>query len=139
MFGIGAGEMLVIAILILIAVGPDKMPSMMRTLGKGMRDIRRTTNELRRSTGIDELLDGTDVRDPLGLKAPPKKPLAKPQKPAAHPEPPRATMGLSEDAIRLEQPPYGVDVDLAEGRAREKIVARKVAAAAAAERSEPTS
>lgn len=130
MFGIGAGEMVVIAILVLIAVGPDKMPALMRTLGKGMRDVRKTTNELRRSTGIDELLDEHELRDPLGLKTPVKKPMPKPQKPAAHPvaEPSRQAPGLTEEALLVEQPPFGVDIDLAEQRARDLVVARKIAA-----------
>ena len=56
MFGIGFGEMLIIAVILLIAVGPKQLPSLMKTVGKGMRDVRRAADDLRRSTGIDELL-----------------------------------------------------------------------------------
>lgn len=141
MFGIGAGEMIVIAIVILIAVGPDRMPSLMKTIGKGMRDVRRTTNELRRSTGIDELLEDDDLRDPLGTKKLPKKPTA-PPKPASHPQAPLAKPGekpmpTDEDAaLRAEQPPEGVDIAFAEQRYKDAIVAAKLAAAV--EPSEPT-
>jgi Tat protein translocase TatB subunit len=145
MFGIGAGEMVVIAILILIAVGPDRMPALMKTLGKGMRDVRRTTNDLRRSTGIDELLeenDLRDLRDPLGLKKPigkPMKPLSKPVKPLSHPVAERSVQGISDEALLIEQPPNGVDVDFADQESRAKIIARKLAAAEAREPSEPSS
>jgi sec-independent protein translocase protein TatB len=140
MFGIGAGEMVVIAILILIAVGPDRMPALMKTLGKGMRDVRRTTNDLRRSTGIDEILEENDLRDPFGLKAPvQKKPAAKLAKPVAHPVPERSVAGLSNDALLVEQPPGGVDVEFAEHQARAQNIARKLAAAASQETSEPSS
>jgi sec-independent protein translocase protein TatB len=140
MFGIGAGEMVVIAILILIAVGPDRMPALMKTLGKGMRDVRRTTNDLRRSTGIDEILEENDLRDPFGLKSPvQKKPAPKVAKPVTHPVAERSVAGLSNDALLIEQPPGGVDVELAEHQARAQIIARKLAAAAAQETSEPSS
>ncbi len=131
MFGIGAGELMVIAIVILIAVGPDRLPTLMKTLGKGMRDVRRTTNELRRSTGIDEILEENDLRDPLGLKKPTqKKPAPKPTKPAEHPAPAAARMpgSLTAEQVMVEQPPLGVDVAVAEFRAREAIVAQKLAA-----------
>lgn len=135
MFGIGAGELMVIAIVILIAVGPDRLPTLMKTLGKGMRDVRRTTNELRRSTGIDEILEENDLRDPLGLKkpVPQKKPAPKPTKPVEHPAPAAARMpgSLTPEQVMVEQPPLGVDVAFAESRARAAIVARKLAAAPA--------
>src|SRR5690349_17051067 len=65
MFGIGFGEMLIIAVILLIAVGPKELPTLMKTVGKGMRDIKKASNDLRRSTGIDELLADEDLRRPL--------------------------------------------------------------------------
>jgi Tat protein translocase TatB subunit len=62
MFGIGFGEMLIIAVVLLLAVGPRELPALMKTVGKGMREVRRASHDLRRSTGIDELLDD-DARD----------------------------------------------------------------------------
>ncbi|MBC7174278.1 MAG: twin-arginine translocase TatA/TatE family subunit, partial [Polyangiaceae bacterium] len=70
MFGIGGGEMIVILLLLLLAVGPDRMPTFMKAVGKGMREFRRTTRELRSTVGIDELLRDEDLRDPLGMKKP---------------------------------------------------------------------
>ena len=73
MFGIGFGEMLIIAVILLIAVGPKQLPSLMKTVGKGMRDVRRAADDLRRSTGIDELMRDEDLRNPL--REPPPRSL----------------------------------------------------------------
>ncbi|MET0340418.1 MAG: Sec-independent protein translocase protein TatB [Polyangiales bacterium] len=72
MFGIGFGEMLIIGVVLLIAVGPRQLPAMMKTLGKTIREVRRAADDLRRSTGIDELLRDEDLRNPLrDLEKPP--------------------------------------------------------------------
>ncbi|MDB4990792.1 MAG: uncharacterized protein JWN04_5970 [Myxococcaceae bacterium] len=65
MFGIGFGEMLIIAVVLLIAVGPRQLPQLMKTVGKGIRDVKRAAEDLRRSTGIDELMRDEDLRNPL--------------------------------------------------------------------------
>jgi Tat protein translocase TatB subunit len=72
MFGIGFGEMLVIAVVLLIAVGPKKMPTFMKAVGKGLREFRRATRELRNASGIDELMRDETLRNPLGAKNKPK-------------------------------------------------------------------
>lgn len=58
MFGIGGGELVVIVIILILAVGPDRMPKLMRTLGQGMRQFRQKSQELREAVGIDDLLYG---------------------------------------------------------------------------------
>jgi sec-independent protein translocase protein TatB len=73
MFGIGFGEMLIIAVVLLIAVGPKQLPMLMKTVGKGMREVRRASNELRKSTGIDELLRDEEIRNPLKPSTPPPR------------------------------------------------------------------
>lgn len=107
MFGIGAGEMMVILVLLLLAVGPDKMPTFMKAVGKGVREFRRTTRELRSTVGLDELLSDEEMRDPLGLKKP-IKPRAR-QAEAPKPRPHRDGQ-LDEAELRRENPPEGVDV-----------------------------
>jgi len=75
MFGIGFGEMLIIGVVLLLAVGPRQLPALMKTVGKGIRDVRRAAEDLRRSTGIDELLRDEDLRNPLrDREATPPKP-----------------------------------------------------------------
>ena len=65
MFGIGFTEMLIIGVVLLFAVGPRQLPALMKQVGKGIRDVRRAADDLRRSTGIDDLLRDEDLRNPL--------------------------------------------------------------------------
>lgn len=47
MFGIGSTELLVILVVALIVIGPSKLPDLMRTLGKGMAEFRRMSNDVK--------------------------------------------------------------------------------------------
>jgi sec-independent protein translocase protein TatB len=55
-FGFSFGELLMICVVALIAVGPKKLPGMLHTLGQWLRKIRNLTSEVRTQTGIDDLL-----------------------------------------------------------------------------------
>lgn len=80
MFNIGFGELAVICIVLIIAVGPERLPSMMKTLGKTIRTLRQASRDIRASTGIDELM-----REDFDLYAPIKP--AAPRRPAVVPTP----------------------------------------------------
>ncbi len=58
MFGIGGPELIVIIVLALILVGPDQLPKVVKTVGTGVRDLRRMANmaqaELRET--VDDLV-----------------------------------------------------------------------------------
>ena len=45
MFGLGWGEVVVIGIVALIAIGPKELPTVLRTLGQWMGKVRRMANE----------------------------------------------------------------------------------------------
>ncbi|MEI9805862.1 MAG: Sec-independent protein translocase protein TatB [Pseudolabrys sp.] len=45
MFGLGWGEMVVIGIVALIAIGPKELPTVLRSVGHWMGKIRRMANE----------------------------------------------------------------------------------------------
>lgn len=47
MFGLSFGEIVIIAIIALLLLGPDKLPQAAKTLGKGLRDIRRATDDIK--------------------------------------------------------------------------------------------
>lgn len=53
MFGIGLTELLVILLIAMVVVGPDRMPELARTVGKGIRDLRRMYDNLRSDLGPD--------------------------------------------------------------------------------------
>ncbi|HWZ90069.1 MAG TPA: twin-arginine translocase TatA/TatE family subunit [Polyangiaceae bacterium] len=56
MFGFSFGELLLICVVALVAVGPKKLPGMLHTLGQWIRKLRNLTSEVRSQTGIDDLL-----------------------------------------------------------------------------------
>ena len=54
MFGIGLPEMIIIAVVALVFIGPDKLPGVLRSLGKGLVELKRATSDVR-STVQDEM------------------------------------------------------------------------------------
>jgi len=53
MFGIGMTELLLIAGLALIVMGPKKLPELARALGKGFAEFKRATNELKNTIEVE--------------------------------------------------------------------------------------
>ena len=47
MFGLGFGEIVVILVLALVLLGPQKLPEVAKQLGKGLRDFKRATDDLK--------------------------------------------------------------------------------------------
>ena len=54
MFGIGLPEIIVIAAVALVFIGPDKLPGVLRSLGKGLVELKRATSDVR-TTVQDEM------------------------------------------------------------------------------------
>ena len=56
MFGVGMPELLVILVVALLVLGPKKLPEIARSLGRGMAEFRRASNEFTRtlSASLDE-------------------------------------------------------------------------------------
>ena len=71
MFGIGAGEFVIILIVGLIVFGPSKLPEVGRAIGKGLREFRKAQAAL--SQTLNEV-DETPKPSPPADK-PPVKPL----------------------------------------------------------------
>ncbi|MCB9595651.1 MAG: twin-arginine translocase TatA/TatE family subunit [Sandaracinaceae bacterium] len=115
MFGIGATELVIIGVVLLIAVGPNRLPKLLKAVVSSYREFRRATRELRASTGIDEILQDEDLRDlrkPLvmpDLGIPKKGPLAAiQQKKIAAAEKKQRSLTYTERV--QENPPEGVDL-----------------------------
>src|SRR5512138_387664 len=47
MFGLSFGELLIIAVLALLLLGPERLPEAAKTFGKGLRELRRATEDLK--------------------------------------------------------------------------------------------
>lgn len=56
MFGLSISEFILIGVVTLVAVGPQRLPGMLKNFGQWMRKIRKMTTEVRQQTGIDEIL-----------------------------------------------------------------------------------
>jgi sec-independent protein translocase protein TatB len=55
-FGVSFGEVMLIAVVALVVFDPRRLPEVLGTLGKWIAKLRRVTTEMRRQTGIDEIL-----------------------------------------------------------------------------------
>ncbi|MCK6574645.1 twin-arginine translocase TatA/TatE family subunit [Myxococcota bacterium] len=53
--GIGFGELVVIGIVLLLVVGPKKLPDVAKDVGKGLKTIRKVSSQLRDSAEVDEI------------------------------------------------------------------------------------
>lgn len=68
MFGIGFWEMLLIGGLVLVAVGPDRLPTMIKTVARYYRQARRAAQDIRQSTGIDDLMRDEELKELAQLR-----------------------------------------------------------------------
>lgn len=56
MFNIGPQELLLILLVALVVVGPQRLPELSRTIGRGLREFRKAQDEVKKtiSLGLDE-------------------------------------------------------------------------------------
>jgi sec-independent protein translocase protein TatB len=81
MFGIGGSELLIILIVALLVLGPEKLPGLARTLGKAMGELRRTSADFQRALNLEAAMDATRPRkkDKAPGAAPKATPKATPE------------------------------------------------------------
>lgn len=61
MFGnLGAGEILLIVLVILILFGSKKIPELAQGIGKGMREFKKALNDVQEDIKISDKKDSTD-------------------------------------------------------------------------------
>ncbi len=84
MFGMGGTEILVILIVALLFLGPDKLPDAAKSISKGIRDLRKQTRDFQESIEADEKIGGAirDLKSALNGEEPrkvrPPRPLPPP-------------------------------------------------------------
>jgi Tat protein translocase TatB subunit len=83
MFGIGTWELIVILILALIVLGPEKLPDMARKVGRTVARLRHTAEEVKREIDLEGIereisQDGdlAELQESLDLRAQMRRALA---------------------------------------------------------------
>jgi sec-independent protein translocase protein TatB len=71
MFGLGFSEIVVLAVLALILLGPDQLPSVARKVGKFVNELKRTTDGIKEEFR-DAGLDPRSLLNDLQHEQPPK-------------------------------------------------------------------
>lgn len=88
MFGMGGSEILVILIVALLFLGPDKLPDAAKTISKGIRDLKKQTRALQETIENDEHIGGAirDLKSALNGEPEPRPVVRKPAATAKLPE-----------------------------------------------------
>ena len=72
MFGIGMQELIIIAIIALLIVGPKKLPDLAKTLGKSFGELRKAADDIsgdfKKTMQDDEKQSDDGLKDSLLLK-----------------------------------------------------------------------
>jgi Tat protein translocase TatB subunit len=71
-FGIGAPELLVILVIALIVLGPERLPDLARTIGRTVYEFRKVTNEA--TSVFREVIDTAQIETRPGAPPEPLQP-----------------------------------------------------------------
>ena len=82
MFGIGFQEMLIILVVVLIFFGPKRLPDLAKSLGKGIAEFKKASEEVRK--GIEDAVKEESTEE---APKPPEDLSAYGKAPGSHPAP----------------------------------------------------
>lgn len=108
MFGLSFWEIAIILAVALIILGPSKLPELAKTLGRGIREFRRATDDFKAQVD-HEMMDEPEVEPPRAL------PNGKAAPDAAGPVPAAPdTMTAASDTVAAGTVPAGPDTAVLE-------------------------
>ncbi|WP_242333937.1 MULTISPECIES: Sec-independent protein translocase protein TatB [Anaeromyxobacter] len=99
MFGLGFGEIVIIAILALLLLGPDRLPEAAKTLGKTLREVRKATDDIKDQIETELYADERKAAKPALVPPVPAASL-----PPAGPPPPATTDNVPGLEAALAEP-----------------------------------
>ena len=101
MLNIGPQELLVILVIALIVVGPQRLPALGRSIGRGLRELRKAQDEVKRTIQVN--LDDEPPNGSSGAATPGRRAAGSadgratdPRPPGSEPAPPDPTPTASE-------------------------------------------
>lgn len=105
MLNIGPQELLIILVIALIVVGPQRLPALGRSIGRGLRELRKAQDEVKRTIQVnldDEPPNGRSGARPTGRV----RPTGSADGPAADPS---AAAGAGSDSAPTASEPLPAD------------------------------
>ncbi len=127
MFGLGPTELLVIMVLVLVLLGPKKLPEVASGLGKAIRQFRKATGDLTSQLDIDEEVKGPFRELKAALRDEPQHyvpPAVVPVAPVAVIPPPQNTVAVGAPvATPLASTPATTSIDVKPTANADKLAA----------------
>lgn len=104
MFGVGPGEFIIILIVALLVLGPEKLPAAAKTLGRILGQVRRASAEFQRTMNVEAELEENSPEKTGRGKAPAANEVL--PEPASEPEA-AAASAKDGDAAAASRPGEG--------------------------------
>ena len=106
MFGIGFQEMLIILVVVLIFFGPKRLPDLAKSLGKGIAEFKKASEEVRK--GIEDAVKEESTEE---APKPPEDLSAYGKAPGSHPAPGEPAPPISPPPGMMITPESGAPPD----------------------------